>query len=604
MTPDLQTTWASLLLRSFADAGVTDLVLSPGSRSTPFVLAALREPRLRCTDAIDERTAAFFALGQAKATGRPTLLLCTSGSAPAHYFPAVIEAAYAHTPLLILSADRPFELQGSGAPQTIDQTRLFGAHARGFVDLGCAEGSELGLRALRRQVAQAVALSTWPLPGAVHLTARARKPLEPQAAASEIDREAATTARELGQTPFPRIHLPRELPSPGGVARLAASIRRARRGLIFCGPAPVHRQASLRPWLELAARLGFPLLAEGPSQLRFLKGTKLPEGLVLCDGFGAFLGAEALRTTGPDLILQIGGTPTSSAWEKYLGVHQDCERWIIAPRGWNDPLSLAQESLVCEPGEAASALTEELGGHKLGDPPPYPPPPAGEVEQKWRELFAAANRAAWRSIDAALASASAGGLTEPEAVQAAVRSVPEGGILAIGNSLPVRELDAFCRWDSAACRVWSQRGANGIDGLVSGAAGVGSTGERVTLLLGDVSLLHDLGGLALTRYAGSLTVIVLQNRGGRIFEELPIARAPEFEGAAAHFTTPHTLELGPAAALYGLAYRKVESLADLEAALAPASPRPLLVEAVVPPRSVLEIQAAAAARFADFMRHA
>ena len=599
MTPDLQTTWASLLLRSFADAGVTELVLSPGSRSTPFVLAALREPRLRCTDAIDERTAAFFALGQAKATGRPTLLLCTSGSAAAHYFPAVIEAAYSHTPLLILTADRPFELQGSGAPQTIDQTRLFGTHARGFVELGSPDGSELALRALRRQVAQAVALSSWPLAGAVHLNARARKPLEPHPAASEVapaqDRAAAATAEELGRSALPRIHLPRELPSREGISRLANAIRRARRGLIFCGPAPVHRHASQRAWLPLAARLGFPLLAEGPSQLRFLKGMKLPEGLVLCDGFGAFLGAEALLdpAASPDLILQLGGTPTSSAWERYLGAHRGCERWIIASRGWNDPLSSASDALVCEPGEAASAVTEELGDHA---------PQAGEG-MKWTALFAAANRSAWRSIDAALAPGSEAGMSEPAAVRAAVRSIPDHGILAVGNSLPVRELDAFCRWDSAACRVWSQRGANGIDGLVSGAAGVSSTGETVTLLLGDVSLLHDLGGLALTRYAGSLTLIVLQNRGGRIFEELPIARAPEFEGAAAHFTTPHTLELGPAAALYGLSYRKVESLTDLETALSPETPRPLLIEAVVPPRSVLEIQAAAAAHFArDFQQ--
>jgi 2-succinyl-5-enolpyruvyl-6-hydroxy-3-cyclohexene-1-carboxylate synthase len=148
MTLDLQSSWASLLMGSFADAGVTNLVISPGSRSTPFVLAALREPRLQCTDAIDERTAAFFALGLAKATGRPSLLLCTSGSAGAHYLPAVIEAAYSHTPLLILTADRPFELQSCGAAQTIDQTRLFGTHARAFVELGLPDGSELALRAL------------------------------------------------------------------------------------------------------------------------------------------------------------------------------------------------------------------------------------------------------------------------------------------------------------------------------------------------------------------------------------------------------------------------------------------------------------------------
>ncbi len=586
MIPDLQTSWASLLLHSFADAGVTSLVLSPGSRSTPFVLAALREPRLHCTDAIDERTAAFFALGQAKATGRPTLLLCTSGSAGTHYFPAVIEAAYSHTPLLILTADRPLELQGCGAPQTIDQTRLFGTHARGFVELGLPEGSELALRALRRQIAQAVALSSWPLPGAVHLNARARKPLEPRAAGNDADRAAAVTVRELTARPLPAIHVPDALPSPEGVSSLARSIRRARRGLIFCGPAPLYRSASLRPVLDLAAKLGFPLLAEGPSQLRFLQGSNAPPGLNPCDGFGTFLGSETFLgpAAAPDLILQFGATPTSSAWERYLAAHRDCERWIVARHGWNDPSSSAGAALICEPDEAAAALITELGAERdRADRTP------------WSELFIAANRSAWQATDAVLA---AGGLTEPAAVRTTVRSVPNSGILAVGNSLPVRELDAVCRWDSAGCQVWSQRGANGIDGLVSGAAGVASTGEDVTLLLGDVSLLHDLGGLALARQIGRLTVVVLQNRGGRIFEELPIAASPEFEGAASHFTTPHQLELAPAAALYGLAHRRVESLVDLERALGQDSERPMLIEVILPPRSVLEVQTAIAARFA------
>ena len=587
MTPDLQTTWASLILQSLAEAGVTELVLSPGSRSTPFVLAAVREPRFHCTDAIDERTAAFFALGQAKATGRPTLLLCTSGSAATHYFPAVIEAAYSHTPLLILTADRPFELQNSGAAQTIDQTRLFGPHARGFIELGLPDGSALSLRALRRQVAQAVALSIWPSPGPVHLNARARKPLEPHSAQTEADRAAAGTAHELGRTAFPRIHPPKREPSPDGIAAIAASLRRAKRGLIFCGPMPLYRHGALRPILDLAARLSFPLLAEAPSQLRFLQGAQPPLGLDPCDGFGVFLGTETFLApaAAPDLVLQLGGTPTSSAWERYLGAHPSCERWIIAPHGWNDPLSSASGWLVGEPEEAAVAFARQLGD-----------PEETAERVRWRERFAAANRAAWRATDAILAEG--GVLNEPLAVRSIARSLPAGGVLAIGNSLPVRELDAFCRWDTTACPVWSQRGANGIDGLVSGAAGVASTGKDVTLLLGDVSLLHDLGGLALARQSRRLTIAVLQNRGGRIFEELPLAASPEFAGVAAHFTTPHDLDLAPAAALYGLGYRRAETLAGLEQALAPATPRPLLVEVVLPPRSVLEVGRAVAVRFA------
>ena len=178
----VQSAWARVLLTSLADAGVHDVIVSPGSRSTPFVLAALRladEGRLNCHDVVDERSAAFFALGRARVTGRPALLLCTSGSAMTHYFPAVVEADADRLPLLILSADRPVELQHCGANQTLDQLHLFGRHVRRFVDLGLAQATPDALRSLRRQAAQAVFESTWPTPGAVHLNARARKPLEP-----------------------------------------------------------------------------------------------------------------------------------------------------------------------------------------------------------------------------------------------------------------------------------------------------------------------------------------------------------------------------------------------------------------------------------------
>ncbi len=175
---DLLTEWASLLMHALERAGITDVVISPGSRSTPFVLQAARRG-LRCHDIVDERSAAFFALGQAKVTGRPTLLLCTSGSAGAHYLPAVIEAEHSHTPLIILTADRPFELSQCAAPQTIDQVKLFGDHVRGFFELGMPDGAPGALRALARVATEAALLSCWPEPGAVHLNARARKPLEP-----------------------------------------------------------------------------------------------------------------------------------------------------------------------------------------------------------------------------------------------------------------------------------------------------------------------------------------------------------------------------------------------------------------------------------------
>jgi 2-succinyl-5-enolpyruvyl-6-hydroxy-3-cyclohexene-1-carboxylate synthase len=177
--PGLLTEWARLLMASLRAAGVRDVVLSPGSRSTPFTWAALQDAGLRCRTIIDERSAAFFAVGQARLTGLPTVLVCTSGSAAANYFPAVVEAAESATPLVLLTADRPFELQHAAAPQTIDQTRLFGDYARRFFELGMPDADPAMLEALQRMAAQAVLASRSPLPGPVHLNARARKPLEP-----------------------------------------------------------------------------------------------------------------------------------------------------------------------------------------------------------------------------------------------------------------------------------------------------------------------------------------------------------------------------------------------------------------------------------------
>ncbi|HRI55183.1 MAG TPA: 2-succinyl-5-enolpyruvyl-6-hydroxy-3-cyclohexene-1-carboxylic-acid synthase, partial [Pseudomonadota bacterium] len=229
--------WARLLLGSLAAAGVREVVVSPGARSTPFVCAAHAEPQLRCWDVIDERAAAFFALGQARVTGRPSLLICTSGTAGAHYLPAVIEAGAAHLPLLVLTADRPFELQDCGAPQTIDQIKLLGGHARRFFELGMPDPSDLSLRALRRLAAQAVLTTTWPTPGAVHLNARARKPLEPQSVHTSDEVALRARVDELLQAPLLRAYPPRAVPAPAGVAAAAQLCRSARRGLIICGPA-------------------------------------------------------------------------------------------------------------------------------------------------------------------------------------------------------------------------------------------------------------------------------------------------------------------------------------------------------------------------------
>lgn len=578
--------WARLLVDALAAAGVSDVVLSPGSRSTPFVLAVAAHPGLRCHDVVDERSAGFYALGLSRVTSAPPLLLCTSGTAAAHYLPSVIEAGAARVPLLVLTADRPFELMGCAAPQTIDQVRLFGEHARDFVELGLPNEAPGALRALRRQAAQAVLTARWPLPGAVHLNARVQKPLEPPTVLEDAERDLAALVRSIGERAPTRAFPPRELPSEEGLAELARACLGAKRGLLVAGPAPLSAIGARADLLALAALTGFPLLVEAPSQLRFCDDG----GALRVDAFDTLLRSPRFREqAAPDLIVQIGAPPTSSAWERYLDAHSGCPRFVVAARGWNDPRSDAEGLLYGEVRETARALLARLRER--------PPAPSGA----WRQRFEDGNAAAWRAVDRVLAARSLDGrradgapaLSEGEAVRMAVGSVPKAGLLAIGNSLPIREVDTWCPSSAAECAVWSQRGANGIDGLISGAAGAAASGRPVTLLIGDVSFLHDLGGLAVAaRAKAPLVIVVLDNGGGRIFEQLPVARVPGV--ALEHWTTPGRLSIGHAASAFGIAHLRAETRGALHEALegAQAATGCTVVEVPLAPHGAAEMAAA------------
>lgn len=577
MTPrNLLGEWAGLLIESLADAGIRDVVISPGSRSTPFVLAAASCPRLRCHDAIDERAAAFFALGQARVTGRPSLLLCTSGTAGAHYLPALLEASYSHVPVLSLTADRPHELQGCAAPQTIDQARLLGEAVRRAFDLGPPEPSEDALVALRRVAAQAVLATLHPLPGPVHMNARARKPLEPRAPQTDEELALAARAREVARRPIPRPHPPRLLPAEEAVAELAVACAESRRGLIACGPAPLLSAEDRRALLALAAATGFPLLPEAASQLRFTR--RGPE-VRCCDGFDLLLRDPALRAEiAPDLILQIGAPPTSSSFDAFLRAEASrTRRFVLAAHGWNDPQSRADALILAPPGETARRLLDALGAQRPG--------PGPGIDPGLQRLIDRAEAGAWRAVAALLDEEPDGELA---VVRAAVAALPRGALLALGNSLPIREVDAVCPGALCEVDVLSQRGVSGIDGLVSGAAGAASlAGRPVALLCGDVSFLHDLSGLRLAQGAASigspLAIVVINNGGGRIFETLPVAAAAD-PSALRRFTTPHEADLSGAARIFGLPFARAHGAAALRAELSRAlagGQGATLIEAVV-----------------------
>ena len=552
--------WATLLMEAIAGAGVRECVLSPGSRSTPLVLAATalaERGLLRIIDVIDERAAGFHALGIARTTSRPVLLVCTSGTAAAHYLPAVIEAGQAHVPLVVLSADRPFELSACGAPQTIDQVKLFGDHARAFFELGLPDDSDGALRAVRRVAVQAVATTRSPLPGAVHLNFRARKPLEPPPRDAWTAEEVALSARAtaLGATPLPRVFLPRLTPHDDALDELAAACAGARRGVLIAGPAPI-RQAEARGAIGALARAaGLPLYAEAASQLRFT-GEPVEATAPHIDALDALLRIEAVREAlAPDLVLQLGAPVTSASVEGWAA--GPAPRWVIAPHGMNDPSSSAFAHVRAEVAAVCGALAERLSTLRA----------AAASRAPWLGQLAALQAMAAHEIDAAI-DEEGGGFSEALAVRTAVSRVPAGSVLALGNSLPIREVDGLCRGAAARCLVWSQRGANGIDGVIAGAAGAARCGLATTLLIGDVAALHDAAGLACAAgLEAPLVVVLLHNGGGRIFEQLPLAARPDLAAHLDHFTTPHRTSFEPAARLHGHRFVAVADRAALAGAI-------------------------------------
>ena len=553
---DPQTEWARLVMITFADAGVRDLVLSPGSRSTPFALAATLEPRLRIHTIIDERAAAFFALGQARASGLPSLLLCTSGSAPAHYLPAIVEAHHARIPLLILTADRPLEAQHAGAYQTIDQTRLFGTHAR-FVELGGVESS--ALRGVRRLIAQAHAFTD---AGAVHLNARIRKPLEP-AVATDEERGAALRIRATSEEKLVRFdragRRAERLPEA-----LRARIVEEPSGLIAVGPLPRASTTLRDALLELSARSGYPLVVEPTSQL----GAGLSGALST-----VYAGSTAPR---PRVLVQVGPAPVAASYERLVA---DCAHLeIFTEDDEADADSRARAVHIGDPAPALLALAHSL--------PPLRRTPG----------LAAAHERVGRALDLALVPTD-----ELASVVAVARAAAlRGAQVFVGNSLPVREL-ACATALLPGCTLAShhQRGASGIDGLGAGAAGLASFGRPTVLLLGDVSQLHDLHGAWVAgRATTPLVVAVVCNGGGRIFETLPIGRRDDLASALPLFTTPVAPDLATLARFCGMKHVRTDKASEVQAAVEVALEHAgaTLLELVVDPRSAADWAAALPAR--------
>jgi 2-succinyl-5-enolpyruvyl-6-hydroxy-3-cyclohexene-1-carboxylate synthase len=547
-----------------ARAGLADVCFCPGSRSAPLALTFAADPRFKMWQHLDERSAAFFALGMAKAKRRPVIVLCTSGSAAANFFPAIVEARYARVPLIVLTADRPHELRDAGAPQTMDQLKLYGDYAKWFVEMALPEASDEALRYARGAAARAAAVAVAEPAGVAHLNFPFREPLVPL----KPDVVDVPDAARADGRPFV---VASSGPRPAELQWLADELTHPPRGVIVAGmqndpgfPAAVTK---------LAAVLHFPLLADPLSGVRCGPHDRAN----VIDNYDAFLrDAATVEKLEPQIVLRLGAPPTSKPVLQYLQRHPNARHIVIADGDdWPDPARLATEVVHADAAWACSALAD-LSPAMPASPPPslsgkgarVPLSPSGRGaggEGEWLALWRDIAARARRAMDAQLAQ-----FTEPfegRVFTELAACLPEAATVFASSSMPVRDLDTFFPGDARRIRFLGNRGLNGIDGVVSSALGAAAASdEPLVLVIGDIALYHDLNGLLAGKLNGvRATIVLINNDGGGIFSFLPQAAHPEhFEQL---FGTPHGLDFAHAAALYGARLHRPNNWAEFREAV-------------------------------------
>lgn len=515
-----------------ARLGVETVVISPGSRSTPLTVAAVRNPKLEAVSILDERSAGFFALGLAKRTHKPVVLVCTSGSAAVNYHPAVLEASMSGTPLLILTADRPPELRDCASGQTIDQLKLYGDSVRAFHEMALPEATPAMLAYLRQTLLHAVVCSLNGNAGPVHLNFPFRDPLQPEAGgprvikASELEAAATVTTR-----PCESIGCGASFDSVA-LERLASH----QHGLIVVGTVnPRDGDESFADAVAmLSHKLGWPVLSDVLNPLRGHAG----ESPALICHYDAFLRQpDLVADLRPTAILQIGALPTSKVLRAWLA-DLDAVSFLLTDRLINtDPLHRVATPLLGEAHVLAEVLTHQ------------------KFDADWLLSWTSLERKSAHALDTKLEGMD--GLFEGKAAWLLSRHLPVGTPVYFASSMSVRYAEFFWCAGSRACSVYCNRGANGIDGTLGTAMGVAHRARPAVLLTGDLAFLHDTNALlAAGQLRGSLTVVLVNNNGGGIFEHLPIAgMEPTFEQ---FFATPQCVDMAKLCQAYGVAHRRVE----------------------------------------------
>jgi 2-succinyl-5-enolpyruvyl-6-hydroxy-3-cyclohexene-1-carboxylate synthase len=531
---------ASALVDQLVASGVRNAGICPGSRSTPIAVSLASHPDMRSWVLIDERAAAFFALGMARQLASPVAVLSTSGTAAANFLPAVVEARLSRIPLIVLTADRPPELRDWGAAQTIDQIQLFGSHVKWFVDMPVPAADDALVRHTRATAARAVQMSRTDPAGPVHLNLPFREPLLPADLGPSLrPREMSEHGHQDGSSVRGD---PGHLgPTAAALDELACQIAAESRGIIVCGPGEAPGLAAAAVALSEAS--GYPILADPLSGVRF--GPHHREGII--DAYDPFLRdsvtAESLQ---PEVVIRVGAVPTSKPLQQFLLARPARVQVVIDAGAPRDPSHLATTYISADAVATFANLADKVANFN------------GSTDREWLEV--------WRAVDLATGAAIASALAREEdpfegrAVAEVAALLPEDATLVVGNSMPIRDVDVFVRGDRRQLRIVSNRGANGIDGVVSSALGATAVADgRVVLIVGDLSFFHDLNGMfAATKFDLDATVVVLNNNGGGIFSFLPQAEQLDTTTFEALFGTPTGLDVAAAAQLFAASHTRPE----------------------------------------------
>lgn len=522
------TAYIAAFVRELVQTGITDVVVSPGSRSTPMAMVMAEHPELKLHVHVDERSAAFFGLGIAKASKRPVAILCTSGTAAANYFPAIVEAHYSRVPLIVLTADRPHELREVGAPQAIDQIHLYGHHVKWFVEMALPEKTDDIIRYARTVCARAVAIASQTPSGPVHLNFPLREPLIPS-----LDRNLfQTEERPKG---YVKVHNGDLTINNTQFKETAAKLNGKVKGIIVCGN--IETEGFVDAVTLLASALNFPILADPLSQLRSGKHNK--ENII--DAYDTFLrNQDAKSFLKPDVVIRFGAMPVSKALTIFLKENHCADHFVIdGGGGWRDPSSLSTDMIFCNETIFCTTLLTyiETKASKsfLGN---------------WKDI----NKLTKEHMTTIRDSIE---LSESRLFYQLADMLPEGATLFVGNSMPIRDVDSFFLNNDRSIKVMANRGANGIDGTVSTALGASLYSTSLYLVLGDLTFFHDLNGLIAAKlYNIDIHIIVVNNNGGGIFSFLP--QAEHEKNFELLFGTPLNIEFEHAIRMFNGNFNKIK----------------------------------------------